>query len=439
MVSWIAVFCCGLLVLLGAVGLWSYQRTPNSRPTSNHESPISSGEVSKETIGLPTEKSSDVRDSSLESATQWSTGGEPERTEQRVGNDTANFGDSPGRIPKGWWYFGQTYGYTLLSLCGIAIIGIPVVIITADARALDGFTLWFFWILSVRLQKWLKGSSAIEINGSFKHVFTTLMNPVLLTTLLMFGYTRAMAAMTPHDGLAHILKRFRSGTPLYTLWTAAVSHTPVATNPSGWFGAGDLALSLLECGILTWGFKLYECRQQLFSLPGVVVSIFCVGVAAGNVLLSVLMANIIGLDQPQSLAFAARSTTLALAKPAITALGGDLALNATLVVSNGILGQLMYPFLLGRLPTSVASRPEATSQQREGLEHSKGNEDDLVTIAAGTAIGVNGAAMGVSYLYETNSNAAPYAALSMTVFGVMTVVFTTIEPFKSLVCSLTTK
>ncbi len=38
------------------------------------------------------------------------------------------------------------------------------------------------------------------------------------------------------------------------------------------------------------------------------------------------------------------------------------------------------------------------------------------------------AAMGTAYLYEDGSRAAPYAALSMTMFGVMTVVFTSIRP-----------
>jgi putative effector of murein hydrolase len=57
-------------------------------------------------------------------------------------------------------------------------------------------------------------------------------------------------------------------------------------------------------------------------------------------------------------------------------------------------------------------------------------KDTCITIAAGTAIGINGAAMGVSYLYERKSRAAPYAALSMTAFGVMTVVFSSVEPFR---------
>jgi hypothetical protein len=62
--------------------------------------------------------------------------------------------------------------------------------------------------------------------------------------------------------------------------------------------------------------------------------------------------------------------------------------------------------------------------------------DSPATIAAGITVGINGAAMGVAYLYATKSRAAPYAALAMTVFGVMTVVLTTVDPFKQVLMGL---
>ena len=306
-------------------------------------------------------------------------------------------------------------------------VGIPVILFCNDARALDGFTLWFSWIVSTRLQRDFKASSRMASWQKLKHSIATLMNPVLLTTALMFAYTRARAAVSADASLIGILSRLSSGSPVYTLLTALVKNMTPAGNPDKWFGAGDLALSLLECGILTWGFKLHECREQLFSLSGFVIALFCIVAAAGNVLLSTFIAGILGLGPPQALAFAARSTTLALAKPAIRTLGGDMALNATLVVSNGILGQLMYPLLLDKLSVMRDSSEDASRRSKR---------DNATTIAAGTAIGINGAAMGVSYLYEVKSRAAPYAALSMTMFGVMTVVFTTIEPFKGMVLGL---
>ncbi|KAF5655649.1 hypothetical protein FHETE_11167 [Fusarium heterosporum] len=278
------------------------------------------------------------------------------------------------------------------------------------------------------------------------------MNPVLFTTLLMTAYTRAKAGAYGFDRLPAILRNFSSGTPLYVLWTSMATGTPLSDGKSPWFGAGDAALSILECGILIWGFKLYECQRQLFSLAGLLTVLLAIAAAAANVYLSVLAGRFIGLEAPEALAFAARSTTLALAKPAMAALGGNLGVNAALVVSNGILGQLFYPFVLDKLGVK---RENEVGRFSDSLSESDGKEsrlslrpllrtaqqdlasgDDPFTIAAGIAVGINGAAMGVSYLYETRSRAAPYATLAMTISGIMTVVFTTVEPFKDVVSSL---
>jgi putative effector of murein hydrolase len=209
---------------------------------------------------------------------------------------------------------------------------------------------------------------------------------------------------------------------------------------------------LLECGIFIWGFKLFECRRQLFSSAGALAIVISIVAAVGNVFLSVLAGRAMGLERPEALAFAARCATLALAKPAIEAVGGNMVVNAALVVGNGIFGQLMYPFALNLLcvrsddevVADISVRSETTnldSEKRAGANDSSAGEvsvgrDDASTVASGIAIGINGAAMGVAYLYETRSRAAPYAALSMTVFGVVTVILTTVGPFKTLVISL---
>ncbi|KAM4057155.1 lrgB-like family protein [Hirsutella rhossiliensis] len=233
-----------------------------------------------------------------------------------------------------------------------------------------------------------------------KNSIAALLNPILSTTLLMIAYMRLKAA-AEKKSLDHVLATFSSGTPLYAIWTSKITGIALSDNPSAWFGAGDAALCILEVGMVTWGFKLYECR--------------------------LLAARGLGLRGPETLAFAARSTTLALAKPAVEAVGGNLVVNASLIVSNGIVGQLLYPFALDWLgwPRNKTGRSLRTASRRQA--------DGIVTVAAGVAVGTNGAAMGVSYLYETGSHAAPYAALSMTVFGVMTVVFITVDPFKSYV------
>lgn len=269
-------------------------------------------------------------------------------------------------------------------------------------------------------------------------------NPVLVTTLLLTAYVRAKAYAAQGLSLAGVQAAFSGGSPLYAIWTSQVQRVTLPNNPTGWFGAGDAALSILECGFVIWGFKLYECRRQLFSMAGLVTVIICIVSAAGNVYLSVLLGHILGLDKAEALAFAARNTTLALAKPAIEAVGGNMVVNAALVVSNGIVGQLSYPYILDRIGVKQTGLPVCRQPSRSSTETSEKRDDegtsdqpdDAVTIAAGVAIGINGAAMGVAYLYENKSRAAPYAALAMTTYGVMTVLFVAVDPFKGALLGL---
>ncbi|KAF7556840.1 hypothetical protein G7Z17_g1179 [Cylindrodendrum hubeiense] len=354
------------------------------------------------------------------------------------------------------WNICISYSALLASFFSIFLIGTPVAAVAKEDRVLDGCVMWFVWAVAVRLQRNFKTSHCFLSTPRLKNPLVTIMNPVLVTTLLMTAYTRGKACAYGSGKLADVLHKFSSGTPLYTLWTSATTSLPLPTGATAWFGAGDAALSILECGILIWGFKLYECQRQLFSSAGLVTVLISVSAAAGNVFLSVLSGRTFGLAMPEALAFAARSTTLALAKPAMAAVGGNLGVNAALVVSNGILGQLMYPIALEKIGVKAGSdgissgdgvsRPEAEDSEGVRQDRSDSNleeqlrgGDDSATIAAGITIGINGAAMGVSYLYETKSHAAPYAALAMTVFGVMTVVFTTAEPFRGVLIALASR
>ncbi|KFA74267.1 hypothetical protein S40288_08721 [Stachybotrys chartarum IBT 40288] len=341
----------------------------------------------------------------------------------------------------------------------VLVLGIPIAAGTGDERVLDGCVLWMVWVSAVGLQRSIKAWALLSPYPKLKHILATTMNPVLWTTLAMVAYIRVKGAIHPSANLDTILGSFSAGSPIYALWTAAATGVPIANNPTGWFGAGDAALSLLEVGVMIWGFKLYECRKQVCGVTGLATIFLSVVAAAGNVFLSTLSGRSFGLQTPEALAFAARSTTLALAKPAIEAVGGNTAANAALVVANGILGQLMYPFVLDKIgverlpdvaskptpkaqsnrafpPAHSTEKPPRASSESHWLRAARIGDDSLITLAAGIAIGINGAAMGVAYLYETKSRAAPHAALAMSVFGIMTVVFTTVEPFRSVVLGL---
>ncbi|RNJ57892.1 hypothetical protein D7B24_005534 [Verticillium nonalfalfae] len=324
------------------------------------------------------------------------------------------------------WLVALQRSYSFLLPAGfLVVLGIPVSVATGDNRILDGCMLWFVWVSAGKLQMALSDENLLSrtprMPKAVMLVLTTLMNPVLITILLMMAYTRAKAAATSTP-LFDLLGEFSSGTNLSDLWSHIVDQYRLNQHQPNHFGAGDGALAILECGIVVWGFKLYECRAQLASRAGLAVCIVSTVSAAINVFVSTLLAKAFGLAPPEALAFAARCTTLALARPAMDSLGGNQVINAALVVSNGIFGQLMYPFALKRLGIP-ADEPSSTN-----LETVDSNTDGARTIAAGTAIGINGAAMGVSYLYQQRSRAAPYSVLSMTVFGVMTVVFTGIQP-----------
>ncbi|KAH6606930.1 hypothetical protein Trco_006083 [Trichoderma cornu-damae] len=479
MVSWVAVFSLSV-VTIGGVSRLTSQSSSRKRSVSPEKS-ITHSSSDEEASSADFEQDADNQQAArAQNGPSCPRVSEPEKQTPAPDGGASNehteaFCDDESSS----WNFLTRHCPILLSLILAFAVGIPLAVASHEERLFDGFTLWFIWISSVRSQRAFKHSHMCSFSAPLKRGLATMMNPVLLTTLLMTGYTRAKASVLGPGGLTRTLKTFSGGTPLYALWTSATSGVRVATNPTGWFGAGDAALSILECGILIWGFKLSECRRQIFSISGLLAVVLCTMAAAANIFLSVLVSRAIGLDVSEALSFAARSTTLALAKPATEAIGGNNPVNAMLVVSNGILGQLLYPFILDKLGVSKhndgdgdgdgGDEAESSSSQGRVTNESLPTQpplnthlpppntdnavtllpkswhrntptiDSPITVAAGIAIGINGAAMGVSYLYETRSRAAPYAALSMMVFGVMTVVFTTVEPFKDALISLASR
>ncbi|OBS17733.1 hypothetical protein FPOA_09465 [Fusarium poae] len=445
--SWVMVFALSLLVMTFAAR-WSQVPDDFCLPQSHTEVP-------------PRIENSWLSDSTLDQVPQPILGRREKVTNQPAPDrDTAPSTTASQRSSIALkdpvdasrvWHLWTSNFPLLASFLGIFIVGAPIAAAANEDRILDGCVLWFIWALTLCLQREVRTAKICADMPKLKNAIVTLMNPVLFTTLLMTAYTRAKAGAYGFHSLSKVLEDFSSGTPLYVLWTSVATGTPLSDDRTPWFGAGDAALSILECGILIWGFKLYECQRQLFSLAGLLTVLLATAAAAGNVFVSVLTGSLIGLGPPEALSFAARSTTLALAKPAMAALGGNLGVNAALVVSNGILGQLCYPFVLDKLGVKRENnlRSQNSISESDGrssrlslkpllktAQQDLASGDDPFTISAGIAVGINGAAMGVSYLYETKSRAAPYAALAMTVSGVMTVVFTTVEPFKGAVLDL---
>lgn len=449
------------------------------------------------------------------------------------------------------------------SLLAIPLVGIPVSLAAHNDTALDTFLLVFLWTGTLAAQAAVRrtslsfGLKTAQGRARARSVLATLLNAVLWSSLATIAYLAAKAAARHHT-IDDALSAFSTGTTLADV-IAGTSH-------GGQLGAGNLAVAVLDAGIVSWGLKLFECRAQLLSRAGLTTLLVGAVFAVINIVCGPLLVHAMGLASPaKQLAFAAHSVTLALAGPAMTNLGGDVGLNAAMVVFNGIVFQVAMGLGVCRWASRVLTAAEgrwqrcsdAVDQGREGTPdssfrcrmgsgcwrtqvetesdtesetetesetdaesrpttavnadktashgcnpnvsavpplpsgdfqdvektagqpapsqstpssssssspassrkrtvsyskcgdaclvhvHMRGgaasandltvdaDDDSPGTVAAGMTVGINAAAMGTAYLYEDDSRAAPYAALSMTVFGVMTVVFTSIQPLAS--------
>ncbi|EPE05895.1 hypothetical protein F503_08426 [Ophiostoma piceae UAMH 11346] len=450
--------------------------------------------------------------------------------------------------------FAATHPVLSFSLVSIPLVGIPVSVGTNNDAALDSFVLFALWTGMLAAQAAVKQANSgplTRLTPAVRNVLSTLLNAVLWSSLSTIAYLAAKAAAR-HRSLDDSLVVFSTSTTLADIIRPAPGSVHVG-KPK-YMGAGDIASSILNAGIVSWGLKLFECRNQLLSRAGITTLVVGAIIAVGNIVCGPFLVHCMDLTPPAKvLSFAARSVTLALAGPAMKNLGGDVGLNAAMVVFNGIVFQVAMGLGLYRwagvklaqgaqyftatattfmarrqggphtmthaqtesdsesdsaldsdidsvsdrvISSPVASRRASQSNLDLDTTHdrspsamsnasssSSGSDDAIIkeiiqvpgrttngqsatghgtfighmrgggdaggesssffsskpdsasTVSAGMTIGINAAAMGTAYLYEDGSRSAPYAALSMTVFGVMTVIFTSIQPLAAWVIS----
>lgn len=347
----------------------------------------------------------------------------------------------------------------ILSWLLTILVGVPLRFRGQHDAFLSTSLLFATWFTTLAIQASLKKTPASS--SWLRTALFGLSNAVLWTSLLMIAYVFAESATTRRP-LRDVLDTLQTNTTL----TALVFPTTTTPTTQTYLAAGDIALAILNAGLVSWGLKLYEYRAQLVSRAGLTVLLVSSVLAAGNVALGPLLARALGLrSAPTDLAFAARSVTLALGSPVMAALRGDVGLNAAMVVMSGIVFQVGLGFGVGGwlernvvercLPraaappvdegeVTVTARSSVTLQgtDDEGLDLEAqvlaecASETDKVdstprTVASGVTIGINAAAMGTAYLYEVKSEAAPYSALSMMAMGIMTVVFASIPPLQT--------
>lgn len=427
--------------------------------------------------------------------------------------------------------------FLTVSLLALLLVGIPVSFLKRNDICLDISLLFTIWLTFSSAQLWAK--QLISEGHHHRRALTavaTLLNPVLWTSLILVCYGLAKSRIREQPSAA-VIAGFSTKNTISDLIANHIDPGPLAAGDESLpgtipIGAGDVAASILNAGIVSWGLKLFEYRHQIVSSGGFTVLATSLLASLLNVVAWPLLAYAFGVHPASwDLSFAARSVTIALGGPAMKSLGGDAGINAVGVVVNGICFQLVAGFFapgydfaaaagrlrnalvhdgwagfvwndrvkeeheLDSLPrtqdhgevshaphiegerhachdrelryssdathigeqrpedlddvgswgrlTGAAVRNNDTSMGTDTEEAAPKNNGDgarvhedvprdplsaVPTVAAGVTIGINAAAMGTAHLYEQNSHAAPYSALSMTMFGVFTVLFTVRSP-----------
>ncbi|TAQ87727.1 hypothetical protein B7494_g3961 [Chlorociboria aeruginascens] len=230
------------------------------------------------------------------------------------------------------------------------------------------------------------------------------LHPVLVSSAItVLGIW--ILGLTRGDSLDDVLDAYKTNTKYLQLWNGE-TNLPAP-------GAGDIFGSVLDASIVALALPMFQYRKELqrhffaIVIPNVAISIASLfGYPA--------LCYAIGISSKRSLAFAARSLTLALATPAVSNLGGDLNTVAAVAITSGILGVLIGQKILAwlRIP--------------EG--------DDYVT--RGVTLGANSSAIATALLLVSDPRAAALSSLSMSLFGIITLALTSIPPIVNAITSL---
>jgi putative effector of murein hydrolase len=169
--------------------------------------------------------------------------------------------------------------------------------------------------------------AAMEIPPNWRQY----LHPVLVSSLLTVLGIWVLATIRG-DSLHTALTEYRTGTSYLQLW----ERSSRGILP----GAGDVFGTILDASIVSLALPMYQYRRELkehfaaIVIPNVLISV-------GSLFSYPYICFAIGIGASRSLAFAARSLTLALAVPAAQNLGGDVNTVAALAITSGILGVLV--------------------------------------------------------------------------------------------------
>ncbi|KAK9441748.1 hypothetical protein VB005_06390 [Metarhizium brunneum] len=241
---------------------------------------------------------------------------------------------------------------------------------------------------------------ALATPGPWQRYLHPVLTASLLAVLVIWPLSLAHGS-----GLTAALRSYKTGANYTRLWRRE-------PGPPLLPGAGDVFSTVLDASIVSLALPMFQYRRELkrhlatLAIPNVLISV-------GSVLSYPPVCRTIGIAPTRSLAFASRSLTLALATPATANLGGDAHTVAALAIASGILGVLVADKMMRllRIP-----------------------DDDYVT--RGITLGVNSSAIGTALLLRTDPRAAALSSLSMTLFGTVTVLLTSIPPVATMIRAL---
>lgn len=162
------------------------------------------------------------------------------------------------------------------------------------------------------------------------------LHPVLVSSTITV-LTIWILGLVQGDGLHEVLSAYKTNMKYLQLWKS--QNNLVAP------GAGDIFGSVLDASIVALALPMFQYRKELkqhffaIVIPNVIISI-------GSLFGYPALCYAVGISSKRSLAFAARSLTLALATPAVSNINGDLNTVAALCIMSGILGVLIGPRIL---------------------------------------------------------------------------------------------
>lgn len=259
-----------------------------------------------------------------------------------------------GKVPKAIKSWTLQNVFLALSMFLFLLVGLPISCLMHNDLFLDVGFLFTVWLTFTSAQTRTKQHISHGYH-QYERTLTavaTLLNPVLWTSLFLVAYGLAKSGLR-YQTASGVVAQFTTNNTISDIMGHHFEPSgPTTPNPSHFgripIGAGDIATSILNAGIVSWGLRLFEYRHKIISRGGVNVIITSLLASLLNVVLWPLLACKMGVRPASSdLSFAARSVTIALGGPAMKSLGGDTGVNVVGVVVNGICFQLVAGLFVG--------------------------------------------------------------------------------------------